>query len=1571
MLLVLLVNLTPVQNYLAKKATEMLADKLKTKVSLQHVRIDFLNHVLIQGLYIEDHAGDTLLYAGEARVRITDWFVLRKDKPVLHYIGLHHAYGHLYRTAKSGDWNYQFIIDAFDNGKKSTKKQQNEFELDLEKVDIGNARFHMDDAWVGSDFDIDLGNVQISADDIDLKKKRAELNSILIENAQVALRDYDGGRPPRPRKKTTGIDTTAFNTENWFIAAKKLTLHNGGFRLDATERAAYPDEFDPAHIDITDINIEVKNVSIVKDTIKGKIERLAAKERSGIRIKKFSADVTVSPNASICDHLYLETNNSKLHNYYAMHYDRFPDFTDYIHKVVMTGRLQNSTVDARDVAYFAPVLKEYPTIVHLSGNVEGTVDRLVGKDLHVTNGSTFVKGDLSMTGLPDIYSTFISFQNGEIFTTNHDILKYAPQLRDNPSVAVEKLNYLHYTGDYMGYIGNFAANGTLETNLGKLLSNITLQVPDMNSNRAVYSGKVSTEGFSIGELLRQPLLGEIAFNANVSGTAFDPEHAAVKIKSFINYFDINDYRYHNITAEGTLEKKKFDGDLIVDDPNLALAFYGSIDYNDKELDINAKANLLKSDLKALNITRDSMLANADFDLNFVGNSIDSFLGYAKFYNINLIRNAHRLDVDSIDIQASREDGQKLLVIESNDISGRIKGNYQLSTLARSVQFYISGYLPNYIQAPTRYSPDQDLRFNITTRGIDSLFAVLLPSVRGFSNATLSGSLNTASQQLSLNLNVPYGGISGINLHHLRLDGTGNFNALRLRADVEDFEVGNDILHAAMSVQTQVGNDSMRFNVTTTSPNAFGTVNISGSAVASGDSLYLSLRPSEFYLNQYRWEIPEGNRFVFSKDYLLIRNLYLQSGQQQITAYTADEYNSQSLTVKVKDLDVAMLGNLAGIASYQPSGKINGTVSFEQLFKGMMMDGSLQATQVVLGKDTLGTIKLAGRYDGKKKIISLDPQTVVFYQGSMIRAAGSMSFDSTNDQRLDGYLQFTDANLGWLSPLTTGFLSNMSGTVNGAINIGGSAASPDVNGEIALARVGTKVDIIGTYYRIPSARLKVTNKSIEFGRITIYDIDDRTALLTGGIAHDRFRNMRFNRVNLQSNEFQVLNLKDYENSSFYGNLVANVEGMTISGPFDDIRMTITAAPAQRSHIFIPVKTTSDIGSYSYVSFKTLDTTQVLTKKNKNKFSLTLIGKMNPLAEMTLVLDPSTGDRINARGNGVITLNVPSDDDIKMYGNYEIDEGDYTFTLKQLYFRRNFVITSGSKIGFNGLMSATNLNINAIYSTRARLIDLLQENEKLLMPDNELRDAKTQQAVNVLLTMTGSLNEPHFNYKIDLPEKRSEGTYAYSKLKRINQSDRELLDQVASLLIINTFIPPEGIGGATAATGAVNNISEIVSTTASTQLTNIVNKLLGDPNLSIELKYKNYNLSDPSISGGVNRNELTFGIRKNLFNDRLIVEVGSAYDWGRPTSSNSSTSNLNLAGDFRVQYLLTTDGRVRFNAFRTSNYDVLVDRNIWRGGIGLSYRKTFNNLGELFSGKRNLKLNEEPAVTDTTTQSRGTW
>ena len=69
--------MSSVQTYLAQKATKILSEKLNTKVALQKVRIDLLNHVLIEGLYIEDQQKDTLAYIGKAQVRITDWFFLK------------------------------------------------------------------------------------------------------------------------------------------------------------------------------------------------------------------------------------------------------------------------------------------------------------------------------------------------------------------------------------------------------------------------------------------------------------------------------------------------------------------------------------------------------------------------------------------------------------------------------------------------------------------------------------------------------------------------------------------------------------------------------------------------------------------------------------------------------------------------------------------------------------------------------------------------------------------------------------------------------------------------------------------------------------------------------------------------------------------------------------------------------------------------------------------------------------------------------------------------------------------------------------------------------------------------------------------------------------------------------------------------------------------------------------------------------------------------------------------------------------------------------------------------------
>ena len=228
--------------------------------------------------------------------------------------------------------------------------------------------------------------------------------------------------------------------------------------------------------------------------------------------------------------------------------------------------------------------------------------------------------------------------------------------------------------------------------------------------------------------------------------------------------------------------------------------------------------------------------------------------------------------------------------------------------------------------------------------------------------------------------------------------------------------------------------------------------------------------------------------------------------------------------------------------------------------------------------------------------------------------------------------------------------------------------------------------------------------------------------------------------------------------------------------------------------------------------------------------------------------------------------------------------------------------------------------------------------------------------MLLHMNGNLNKPVLTFDLDLEDKHSQGSLAYRKLTLINYDDQQKFNQVSSLLLINDFVPQDGIGGSTVATGVINNISQVVSASTSTVLTTALNRLTGDSKVNVNVNYTNYNYSDLNNLGGVNRNQVKVGVNKSYLNDRLVVELGSTSDWGKPTSAGN-TSNFNLTGDFRLQYLLTQTSGLRLNCFRTSDYDVTLDRDIIRSGVGISWKKSFDNFGDFFHGNKYIQKQKE--------------
>ena len=68
---------TVMQNYIVGKVTAKLSRNLRAKVSIKHVDFSLFNRMLLQGTLILDRKNDTLLYAGTAKVNITDWFFLK------------------------------------------------------------------------------------------------------------------------------------------------------------------------------------------------------------------------------------------------------------------------------------------------------------------------------------------------------------------------------------------------------------------------------------------------------------------------------------------------------------------------------------------------------------------------------------------------------------------------------------------------------------------------------------------------------------------------------------------------------------------------------------------------------------------------------------------------------------------------------------------------------------------------------------------------------------------------------------------------------------------------------------------------------------------------------------------------------------------------------------------------------------------------------------------------------------------------------------------------------------------------------------------------------------------------------------------------------------------------------------------------------------------------------------------------------------------------------------------------------------------------------------------------------
>ncbi|MEO7529961.1 MAG: translocation/assembly module TamB domain-containing protein [Sediminibacterium sp.] len=1508
----------------------------------------------MDGVLVRDQNKDTILYAGQFRVRITDWFFL-KEKAVLKYAGLENTVIKLQR--KDSVWNYQFIVDYF-SSPSSAKKQGSGIDLSLKSVDLKNVRFIKNDFWSGERMDVFTGSLLLDAENIDFKKKDIFINSLELEQPILRIQGLKPIRPDSLYHKAKSIDTGMyFNAGNIALHLTNFTIHNGTLFLDS-DPGKPAANFDGSHIQLTKLTGSLKNISFVKDTLRANID-LSAKDRSGLELKKLKTNFKLTPQIMELDKLDLQTNRSRITNYYAMQFKDFnKDFGHYTTKVVMNAHFVDAKINSDDIAFFAPSLKTWKREVILGGKFLGTVEDFTINNLAAKIGATTkINGSLHMKGLPDINKTKIDLTNGTLLTNYYDLGTFVPSLKGVTSPNLAALGNFTYRGNFNGTIQNFVTAGTFSTQLGGVKTNISLQLP--SKGEPSYTGAIETIRFNIGKFLNDSLLGLVDFKGKIVGTGFTVDKLKTTIEGTASSLQYKNYTYTNILTKGTFQKKYFTGEVKIDDPNLDFTSNVEIDLSQALPRFNILGDLVHSNLRILNLTKDSIELTGLLDVNFTGTTIDNFLGNAKFLNASVTKGSTKISFDSLNLISSYIDSVKSFHIGSNDLSATILGKFSIIDLPASFQAFLTRYYPAYIKQPKATPQNQAFSFTVTTGNIEPYLKFLDKKLSGFNDATIKGSVDTRTNQLALNASIPSGTYDKLTFTGVDLQGRGNIDTLSLNGNIAGIQLSDSLRFPNTKLNIKSYNDHSEVAIKTSADNTLNDADLYADVYTLTDGVRIQFRPSSFVLNEKKWTIEKAGELTFRSALVQAQNVKFTQGFQEITVETVPALTGEktnNLAVKLKNV---VLGDLSSLFFKNPrlEGLTTGTVTlYDVTGKSFRASADLKAEQFRLDDDSIGLVNIKADYDIKTGELPFSIESP--NDGYRFSAKGNYNTKDTTGKPFTTDIQLANSKIDILHKFLSSIFTNLSGQATGNLKISGNLNAPDLFGKIKLRNAGMKVNYTQVYYTIDSADINFKEDGIDFGRFNIKDRYKNTGTISGTLKEKGFKNMVFD-FDLATNKLLLIDTKASDNQQFYGKAIGKVTTLKLQGPESDARLTIVAESNDSSHIYIPNSINRESGSADFIVFKQYGTEMVQQSKGSD-FNLTVDLDMTATNNVMIdvILDADAGEAIRAVGNGRLRIKAGTTEPLNIRGRYNIDYGNYVFNF-QNFIHRPFQLlpNAGNYIEWTGDAFKADVHIDAQYTAERISLSELISNLSLSPAVKGYRGD-----VYVIAQLREKLTHPNIKFKLGFPQGspvNSDNEFM-QYVNRLENDQNEILRQVAFLIVFNQFAPP-GISGNNSGSNSnpysitslgVNTLSQYLTKGINNMVSNIIFKLTGDKSLRFDVGtsiYSSASLLNPSAgdistagNNKLDRTRVDLKLSRAFANDKIIVTLGSDIDFNISNSSSAiQNGNSQWLPNVNIEFVLTRDKKLRLIVFNKTSLDLsgtsFGRRN--RQGVSISYRKDF--------------------------------
>jgi len=1187
--------------------------------------------------------------------------------------------------------------------------------------------------------------------------------------------------------------------------------------------------------------------------------------------------------------------------------------------------------------------------VEVSTRVKGEIDNFtVSPFILKTDKQTNLATRATVTGLPDIEQLTFTASIDSLNTHTQELSAFVEG--GLPPQAME-LQSINYRGEAQGTLYEYQLDGTLATSRGALDQQMSLQF-GKDFKTASYKGSGQLNQFELGRVLGDTAtFGPLTMDFQVDGSGLTPAEMNTQFRINATAFEFQGFTYETLKADGKLVENAFNGTASIKGPHLNLSMDGFADLQDTLPEFEMALLVDTIELEPLGFYPTPLSLSTRINVSLRGNQPDDIEGELQLDSFAISNEINTYYTDSIVLQAKETDSaNRLLRMNAAFASASLKGDYRINELSDIFIEFVDGFFPvkKYFSPPPpeddpAVSPQlasQNFELDFQLSEPMPLLVILLPDLAELDTASLTGKFDSDKKLLDLRLFVPYLEYTGIALDSIAFVTDGKPKRLKQSLRVKRIAQDTQELVRDVSSRLSLYQDSLFFDIKvddrdSTAPKlALNTL-----MTADQEDYRFSVIPPVM-LNHEKWEVPVGNYILFSDSTFQVNKLRLKRGQKAISIQSQDQPTDADFAPVDIEFTSFPLSEIARLVDFDEdflNGQLNGTARLSRPDTSYLYDIDLKVSDLTLAETKAGDLQLRAQPVSASNAISLDAQ--LSGEGNDLNLNGEYGLENS---ALDFQLDAAAIRLGIFDFFALGAIRDSKGYAGADIAISGTVKEPAVSGSLSLDSASTVIDYLQTRYLIPNHRIEISKNQVSFGEMNLIDPNGEKAVFAGNIQHQNFEDITLD-LRFEAPSFQVLNTSQKDNDLFYGKILVDIRA-EIDGPLNTPNVNVNARTLEGTKLTaLPLSQEEAVlGSEDYILYGTpasyrADTSQRasnLYQSPNTGVNLLLNLTLTPQAKIIALIDPSTGDKLQASGSANLIVEMDRAGNLSTTGEIRVTDGSYFLNYQGLV-KRQFDIQSGSTINLPGNPLDARFDITAVYDTRVSPYELIKGQAQL--EGSAASAAKRRQEFSVFMQLEGTLSEPEISFDIRPGDQQASAisNTIEQKLAQIRQNQSELNKQVFGLLLFNSFIIESGAPVDLASAGenlALNSVSSFLSN----QLNRLADRYVKGFELDIGLESYKSNFSDESTT---TTTELDVGVSKALFNDRLVVQVGSSL--GIDETNSGEQANANITGSFLLEYKLDEDGTYRLRVFRRPDYDIFNDANAVRTGAGIIYKKSFGS------------------------------